>query len=342
MRSFSYFQALVPAFQAIVTLNLANVNKQSLEFPKLILDKNTYTEPYYYYNRHSNESTFVTFTDKYGDVLGNDNTTSLLVTTSNFTEFIIGQGSEDPTRYRSKLIASGEIGLSSELDVEKYPKFPEDLPDNVIGLKAIYNSVPLHSKPIAINIMNNAVARFHGVDKSIEAINHPFARLGLTKFDDIISGDPASIVDPNNYSNALALTIGFSLFLSCFLLFPLVERVTNAKQVQIMTGVNPLLFWASNILWDFMLFFVSMCLVLVCMWGFDNDRTWKEHGAVFTLGLVLLVYGISAIPFSYLISFMFKTPASGFTMIIVLNILAGNAFSYILAISTFSVEIFLA
>ena len=328
---FLLFQALVPAFQAVVTLNLANINKQSLEFPKLVLDKDTYTDAFYFYNRHSNESTLVSLTDKYGDVLGNNekSNSSMLVevsnfATSNFTQFLIDQGKQNQTGYRNRLIAAGEIGPSSELDIEKFRKLPEELPDNVIGLKAIYNSVPLHSRPISINIMNNAIARFHGVNRSIEAVNHPFARQKITKFNNIVSGDPSQIVDPNNYSNALALTIGFSLFLSCFLLFPLVERVTNAKQVQIMTGVNPLLFWTSNIVWDFMIFFVSMCLVLVCMWGFDKEFTWKTHNAIFTLALVLLVYGISAIPFSYLISFMFKTPASGFTMIIVLNILAGK------------------
>ena len=120
------------------------------------------------------------------------------------------------------------------------------------------------------------------------------------------------------------LLSGFSLFLSCFLLFPLVERITNAKQVQIMTGVNPFLFWFSNIVWDFMLFLLSMGLVLICMYAFDVNNTWSTNGSLGALALVLLVYALSALPFSYLISFMFKTPASGFTMIIVLNILAGT------------------
>ena len=203
----------------------------------------------------------------------------------------------------------------------------------------------MHARPVSINILNNALANFHGINKTITAITHPFARLGEVKFQDAVSGNPMDIVDPNAYSNALALTIGkhnsnfrdsfpdfsqkfsfpgFSLFLSCFLLFPLVERITNAKQVQIMTGVNPLLFWFSNILWDFTLFLFSMALVLICMHVFSNNDTWTTHGSLGALALVLLVYALAALPFSYLISFMFKTPASGFTMIIVLNILAGN------------------
>ena len=220
---------------------------------------------------------------------------------------------------------------------------PNELPDSAIGLRTLYNSVPLHARPVSVNILNNALAKFHGLENEITAINHPFARLGEVKFQDAISGDPTAIVDPNAYSNSLALSIGtpqfscpkkseklrflllsgFSLFLSCFLLFPLVERITNAKQVQIMTGVNPFLFWFSNIVWDFMLFLLSMGLVLICMYAFDVNNTWSTNGSLGALALVLLVYALSALPFSYLISFMFKTPASGFTMIIVLNILAG-------------------
>jgi hypothetical protein len=46
-------------------------------------------------------------------------------------------------------------------------------------------------------------------------------------------------------------------------------------------------------------------------------------GAEGTLVLIVIMYGISTIPFSYIVSFLAKTPASGFTMSIIVNILAG-------------------
>ena len=54
------------------------------------------------------------------------------------------------------------------------------------------------------------------------------------KFDEIASG--LTFFSPDSFFNSLAFVIGLSLFASAFLLFPLVERVTNAKQVQMMTG----------------------------------------------------------------------------------------------------------
>ena len=91
---------------------------------------------------------------------------------------------------------------------------PNELPDSAIGLRTLYNSVPLHARPVSVNILNNALAKFHGLDNEITAINHPFARLGEVKFQDAISGDPTAIVDPNAYSNSLALSIGNPQF-SC-------------------------------------------------------------------------------------------------------------------------------
>ena len=85
---------------------------------------------------------------------------------------------------------------------------PNQLNDTTIGLRAIYNSVPLHARPVSINILNNALANFHGINNTITAITHPFARLGQVKFQDAVSGNPVDIVDPNAYSNSLALTIG--------------------------------------------------------------------------------------------------------------------------------------
>ena len=37
----------------------------------------------------------------------------------------------------------------------------------------------------------------------------------------------------------------------------------------------------------------------------------------------MIMYGLSSIPFSYVVSFLASTPAAGFTMIIIVNVLAG-------------------
>ena len=45
------------------------------------------------------------------------------------------------------------------------------------SLKAMFNSIPLHAMPVSVNIMNNAILKYHSSEeKSITTINHPFER----------------------------------------------------------------------------------------------------------------------------------------------------------------------
>ena len=110
----------MPAFQAIVTLNLSNVNNQNLEFPKLELSKDTYSSAIYYYNdKYPSDPTFPNLTDFYGQVVGSSGE---LEETDNFTNFLIAKGEEDTTNYRSSMVAAMEF-----LKVRIYPvSFPRN------------------------------------------------------------------------------------------------------------------------------------------------------------------------------------------------------------------------
>ena len=151
--------------------------------------------------------------------------------------------------------------------------------------------------------------------------NHSYYRTNAVKFEDIASG--LDFYQPDAFFNSISFVIGLSLFASSFLLFPLVERITNAKQVQMMTGVNPIVFWLSNLVWDFGLFFLSSLLLLMVIVILDDTHTYTTNGAQGTLVLVMIMFGFSAIPFSYIVSFLANSPASGFTILQIVNILAG-------------------
>ena len=58
---------------------------------------------------------------------------------------------------------------------------------------------------------------------------------------------------------------------------------------------------------------------------FPHPNKWHIINFMFTGSFLLLsiLYGLSAMPFAYLISFLVKTQASGFTISIVIDILSG-------------------
>ena len=77
---------------------------------------------------------------------------------------------------------------------------------------------------------------FRDPSLEISLTNEPLERPGFAKFSEVTS-QTNSFVNPDAFRYGTSLTVGLSLFASVFLVFPLIERVTNAKQVQIMTGM---------------------------------------------------------------------------------------------------------
>ena len=64
-----------------------------------------------------------------------------------------------------------------------------------------------------------------------------------------------------------------------FLIFPLIERITNAKQVQIMTGVHPGIFWFANLTWDIGLLILSSLLAIIILIGMNAGSYFTTQGA---------------------------------------------------------------
>ena len=176
---------------------------------------------------------------------------------------------------------------------------------------------------------------------TISLTSSPLPRPSPVKFEDLINN---ALINPDAFRYAISLTIGMCLFVSVYLVFPLIERVTNAKQVQIMTGVHPGIFWLANLAWDITLLLVSAALAIILIVVLDSNSFFTTNGAGGEIGntthkglslflfflftgillFIILMFGLSAIPFTYLLSFMAKTQANGFTISIMINILAGE------------------
>ena len=83
------------------------------------------------------------------------------------------------------------------------------------------------------------------------------------------------------------------------------------------------IFWLFNFARDFGLFFLSSMLLLIVVVALDDTHTYTTNGAQGTLVLIMIMFGFCAIPFSYIVSFLANSPASGFTILQIVNILAG-------------------
>ena len=123
------------------------------------------------------------------------------------------------------------------------------------------------------------------------------------------------------------MSIAMALLLGIFIIFPLKERITNAKQVQtlssvscfvlspqpssirqvqLMAGVNPFVFWLTNFAWDFIVYFGIALVYAVLIYIFDTRMIFHTNGGFGAFVFVLLMLGVVGLPWAYIMSFPFK------------------------------------
>lgn len=74
--------------------------------------------------------------------------------------------------------------------------------------------------------------------------------------------------------------IGLALFAASYSVFPTDERLSNSKQLQIMTGVNTLTFWGTSFAWDFFIMGIVILLMVVCFPIFENAGSFTAHNGL--------------------------------------------------------------
>ena len=73
--------------------------------------------------------------------------------------------------------------------------------------------------------------------------------------------------------------MGINFVAAFFILFPIVERTSGAKHLQIMTGLNPITFWSVNLVWDFILYLFAGLLMVGVLMSMDFQSTFTTFQA---------------------------------------------------------------
>eukprot|EP00066_Takifugu_rubripes_P026817 XP_011616083.1 PREDICTED: ATP-binding cassette sub-family A member 1-like [Takifugu rubripes] len=120
-----------------------------------------------------------------------------------------------------------------------------------------------------------------------------------------------------------------------FVVFLIQERVSKAKHMQFISGVQPLLYWVATFTWDMCNYFVPATLVILIFICFQQNA-YVSSTNLPALALLLLLYGWSITPLMYPASFFFKIPSTAYVVLTSVNILIGINGS----ISTFVMELF--
>ncbi|XP_055389657.1 phospholipid-transporting ATPase ABCA3-like isoform X2 [Condylostylus longicornis] len=184
---------------------------------------------------------------------------------------------------------------------------------------AWFNAQLLHIVPLSLNTVHNALLRaVSNSSNLIEVTNYPLPYSTETKLDALDTGGYLG------FNLALNLSFSMGVISTFYVLFVIKERETRAKLLQFVSGVRVSIFWFSQFLADFVSYLITAIITLVTLACFQEDgmSTFAELGRTF---LVLIIFGIVVLPFTYLLSFLFTVPATGFSRVSVINIFTGMA-----------------
>jgi ATP-binding cassette subfamily A (ABC1) protein 3 len=157
--------------------------------------------------------------------------------------------------------------------------------DSTTGVKinAMYSEDYL---PLALNLVTNAILHKDTEEKySLEVINQQLER--TPEFTDYISHEPVHAAKKLIIIFGLFVAIGASLLAATYVMMPVEESRIHVKQLQFMTGVNPLVYWGSAFLWDYFVFVLCAAMMVVCLYIFEHyERFTNNHGAGLSIVLV--------------------------------------------------------
>ncbi|KAK1705306.1 ABC transporter [Colletotrichum acutatum] len=129
---------------------------------------------------------------------------------------------------------------------------------------------------------------------------------------------PFDSVIPSSTSSTIQLAIFFSIVCSIipsfFGLYPNAEKHSHARGLQYSSGVRSLSTWTSHLIFDFGVFFLPL-LIAAIIFVVSSD-IWYAPGYLFP---VFLLYGITSILLSYVISLFTNSQVATFAAIMAYN-----------------------
>uniref|UniRef100_A0A182MY51 ABC transporter domain-containing protein n=1 Tax=Anopheles dirus TaxID=7168 RepID=A0A182MY51_9DIPT len=204
------------------------------------------------------------------------------------------------------------------------------------NLTAWFNNEALHSPPMALMMMHNALLRtFTGSSgRNISITNSPLPYTDETRLQLMRTF--------NNLGFQLAYYTGFamSFVVGFYVIFYIRERVTKAKLLQLVSGVNRLTYWFTGFIWDY-LTYAFVCIFIIITVAIFQEPGFSTGGEVFRLYSVFLFVGVPALPLTYIVTLYYNVAPAAFIRVSVAYIVMGTAlfiFVYLLGTDMFELE----
>ncbi|GFR59378.1 ATP-binding cassette sub-family A member 1 [Elysia marginata] len=188
------------------------------------------------------------------------------------------------------------------------------------NIKVWVNNHGVHAGTSFVNGINNLLLRTllpenkTAEEYGIVTTSHPLRRTENSAIQNAHGGFLAS---------AICILFAFSFLPAGFVVFVVEEKSSNSKDLQILCGIKPFLYWLVNWMWDMVNYIVTVVLCILILLAFDRKEFISEESLPFFVTLLLL-YGWSVTPLMYIMSRFFKEPSSCFVILAGLNVFLGT------------------
>ncbi|XP_017465331.1 PREDICTED: ATP-binding cassette sub-family A member 3 isoform X3 [Rhagoletis zephyria] len=307
-------QNLLPIFFVVITILISRNASTFRPLPAITMSVTQYPKTFTVLETASNVapgSLEERIVAEYKMISGSYGPNHQLQTTGelNFTEYILDLGQTEQVRINARYMAAATVEDGK--------------------ITAWLNNQPLHTAPLTVNLVHNAMAKaLIGPEASISVTNYPLPYSFETKLAQLNVG--------TNVGTQLATNVGFCMcFVSAFyILFLIKERETRSKLLQFVGGVRVWTFWLTQLLWDMTTYAITALIVIATLACFQEDG-YSNFSDLMRYFLVLILFGFAVLPFTYLLSFLFKEPATGFAQASTVNIFTGVALFVVVVIMSF-------
>jgi len=127
----------------------------------------------------------------------------------------------------------------------------------------------------------------------------------------------------NAFIFGMLVVIPFTFIPSTFVGWVVRERECKAKHLQLVSGLDYVLYWISTFLFDIMSYFVTIVGVFIIFAIFDREEYLGNGKAAAATILVFLLYGLAGTTGSYALSFAFDSHSTAQNVVMFVNFVVG-------------------
>lgn len=189
---------------------------------------------------------------------------------------------------------------------------------NKTQIVAWFNNQPLHTTSLSLSLIHDAMIQSTlGPDYSVHVTNFPLPFR--------IESTMSLLMMAQNMGFQLATNISFAMaFVSSFyIMFYIKERVSKAKLLQYVSGLNVSSFWITSFLFDYGTFILN-CIVMILVLAIFQEDGWSSFGELWSGFITLVIFGFSMLPISFLSSHLFDIPSTGFVRMTIVYVFTGK------------------